>query len=98
MKKLAKLLCLILCVLLFTSILFSVASAFYGHSHDCIGEDCQYCQAVSLHQEFMKLVFSVCFSASFALIFVQMLMTVSSCVSRQKQSVSLVASKVKLTT
>lgn len=97
MKKIAKLLCVILCVLLCVSVLFSVGSAIYGHSHDCIGEGCQYCRVVSLQQELMRLVLLGCLSASFALIFVQLLVNVNSLTDKQMQSISLVANKVKLT-
>lgn len=97
MKKFAKLLCVVICVLLCASVLFSVGSAIYGHDHDCIGEDCQYCQAFSLQQELMRLVLLGCFSASFALIFVQLIMNVNSRGGDKKQSINLVANKVKLT-
>ena len=97
MKKFAKLLCVVICVLLCASVLFSVGSAIYGHDHDCIGEDCQYCQAFSLQQELMRLVLLGCFSASFALIFVQLIMNVNSRGDDKKQSINLVANKVKLT-
>ena len=97
MKKFAKLLCVAICVLLCASVLFSVGSAVYGHDHDCIGEDCQYCQAFSLQQELMRLILLGCFSASFALIFVQLIMNVNSCGDDKKQSINLVANKVKLT-
>ena len=97
MKKVAKLLCVVICVLLCASVLFSVGSAIYGHDHDCIGEDCQYCQAFSLQQELMRLVLLGCFSASFALIFVQLIMNVNSRGDDKKQSINLVANKVKLT-
>ena len=97
MKKFAKLLCIALCVLLCASVLFSVSSAVYGHDHDCIGEDCQYCQAVLSQQELMRLVLLGCFSTSFALIFVQLLMNVNSRGVDEKQSINLVANKVKLT-
>ena len=97
MKKFAKLLCVVICVLLCASVLFSVGSAIYGHDHDCICEDCQYCQAFSLQQELMRLVLLGCFSASFALIFVQLIMNVNSCGDDKKQSINLVANKVKLT-
>ena len=97
MKKLAKLLCVAICVLLCASVLFSAGSAIYGHDHDCIGEDCQYCQAFSLQQELMRLVLLGCFSASFALIFVQLIMNVNARGDDKKQSINLVANKVKLT-
>ena len=97
MKKFAKLLCVAICVLLCASVLFSVGSAIYGHDHDCIGEDCQYCQAFSLQQELMRLVLLGCFSASFALIFVQLIMNVNSRGDDKKQSINLVTNKVKLT-
>ena len=97
MKKFAKLLCIALCVLLCASVLFSVGSAIYGHDHDCIGEDCQYCQAFSLQQELMRLVLLGCFSASFALIFVQLIMNVNLRGDDKKKSINLVANKVKLT-
>ena len=97
MKKFAKLLCVAICVLLCASVLFSVGSAIYGHDHDCIGEDCQYCQAFSLQQELMRLVLLGCFSASFALIFVQLIMNVNSRGDDKKQSINLVVNKVKLT-
>ena len=97
MKKFAKLLCVVICVLLCASVLFSVGSAIYGHDHDCIGEDCQYCQAFSLQQELMRLVLLGCFIASFALIFVQLIMNVNSRGDDKKQSINLVANKVKLT-
>ena len=97
MKKFVKLICIALCLLLCTSLLFSAGSAVYGHSHDCIGEDCQYCQAFSLQQELMRLVLLGCLSASFALIFVQLLMNINSRGSDEKHSVNLVANKVKLT-
>ena len=97
MKKFAKLLCIAICVLLCASVLFSVGFAIYGHDHDCIGEDCQYCQAFSLQQELMRLVLLGCFSASFALIFVQLIMNVNSRGDDKKQSINLVANKVKLT-
>lgn len=97
MKKFTKLLCVALCVLLCASVLFSAGSALYDHEHDCLGEDCQYCQAVSLQQELMRLVLLGCFSASFALIFVQLLVNVNSRGDKQKQNTNLVANKVKLT-
>ena len=97
MKKFAKLLCVAICVLLCASVLFSVGSAIYGHDHDCIGEDCQYCQAFSLQQELMRIVLLGCFSASFALIFVQLIMNVNARGDDKKQSINLVANKVKLT-
>ena len=97
MKKFTKLLCVALCILLCVTVLFSVGSAIYGHNHDCIGEDCRYCQAVSLQQELMRLVLLGCFSASFALIFVQLLMNINSHGDDEKQSINLVANKVKLT-
>ena len=97
MKKFTRLVCVALCVLLCAGALFSVGFAVYGHGHDCIGEDCQYCQAVSLQQELMRLVLSGCFSASFALVFVQLFVNVNSCGDDEKQKVNLVACKVKLT-
>ena len=97
MKKFVKLLCVALCVLLCASVLFSVGSAIYDHSHDCMGEDCQFCQAVSLQQELMRLVLLGCFSASFALIFVQLLVNLNSRIDGKNQKVNLVANKVKLT-
>ena len=74
-----------------------VGSAIYDHNHDCIGEDCQYCQVVSLQQELMRLVLLSYFSASFALIFVQLIMNINSRGDDEKQSINLVANKVKLT-
>ena len=97
MKKFVKLLCIALCVLLCASVLFSVGSAIYGHNHDCIGEDCQYCQVISLQQELMRLVLLGCFSASFALVFVQLIMNVNSRGDDKKHNINLVANKVKLT-
>lgn len=97
MKKFVKLLCIALCVLLCASVLFSVGSAIYGHNHDCIGEDCQYCQVISLQQELMRLVLLGCFSASFALVFVQLIMNVNSRGDDQKHNINLVSNKVKLT-
>lgn len=97
MKKFTKLLCVALCLLLCASVLFSIGSAIYGHEHECIGEDCQYCQAFSLQQELMRLVLLGCFSASFALIFVQLIANVNSRGDDKKQSINLVANKVKLT-
>ena len=97
MKKFAKLLCVAICVLICASVLFSVGSAIYGHDHDCIGEDCQYCQAFSLQQELMRLVLLGCFIASFALIFVQLIMNFNSRGDDKKQSINLIANKVKLT-
>ena len=97
MKKITKLLCVALCVLLCASVLFSVGSAIYGHDHDCIGEDCQYCQAFSLQQELMRLVLLGCFSASFALVFVQLIMNINARGDDKKQSINLVSNKVKLT-
>ena len=98
MKKFIKLLCVAICVLLCASVLFSVGSAIYGHDHDCVGEDCQYCQAVSLQQELMRLVLLGCFSASFALVFVQLIANLNSRGDDKKQNINLVANKVKLTT
>lgn len=97
MKKFVKLLCIALCVLLCASVLFSVGSAIYGHNHDCIGEDCQYCQVISLQQELMRLVLLGCFSASFALVFVQLIMNVNSRGDDKKHNINLVVNKVKLT-
>ena len=97
MKKFVQLLCIALCVLLCASVLFSVGSAIYGHNHDCIGEDCQYCQVISLQQELMRLVLLGCFSASFALVFVQLIMNVNSRGDDKKHNINLVANKVKLT-
>ncbi len=97
MKKFTKLLCTALCILLCAGVLFSVGSAIYGHSHDCIGEDCQYCQAFSLQQELMRLVLLGCFSASFALMLVQLIMNVNSRGGDKKQNINLVVNKVKLT-
>lgn len=97
MKKLAKFLCVALCVLLCTAVLFSVGSVAYGHSHDCIGEDCQYCQVFSLQQELMRIVLLGCLSSSFALAFVQIIMNVNSHGDDKKQNINLVANKVKLT-
>ncbi len=97
MKKFTKVLCVAICVLLCASVLFSVGSAIYGHNHDCIGEDCQYCQAVSLQQELMRLVLLGYFSTSFALIFVQLFMNVNSRGDEEKKNINLVANKVKLT-
>ena len=96
MKKFTKVLFVAICVLLCASVLFSVSSAVYGHDHDCIGEDCQYCQAFSLRQEFMKLILSGCFSASFALVFVQLIANLNSRGDDRKQKINLVANKVKL--
>ena len=97
MKKFTKVLFVAICVLLCASVLFSVGSAIYGHNHDCIGEDCQYCQVISLQQELMRLVLLGCFSASFALIFVQLLINVNSHGDDKKHNINLVANKVKLT-
>lgn len=97
MKKLTKVLFVTICVLLCASVLFSVGSAIYGHNHDCIGDDCQYCQVISLQQELMRLVLLGCFSASFALIFVQLFVNVNSRGDDEKQNINLVANKVKLT-
>ena len=97
MKKFTKVLFVAICVLLCASVLFSVGSAIYDHNHDCIGEDCQYCQVVSLQQELMRLVLLSYFSASFALIFVQLIMNINSRGDDEKQSINLVANKVKLT-
>ena len=97
MKKFTKVLFVAICVLLCASVLFSASSAIYGHNHDCIGEDCLYCQVVSLQQELMRLVLLSYFSASFALIFVQLIMNINSRGDDEKQSINLVANKVKLT-
>ena len=99
MKKFTKVLFVAICFLLCASVLFSVGSAIYGHNHnhDCIGEDCLYCQVVSLQQELMRLVLLSYFSASFALIFVQLIMNINSRGDDEKQSINLVANKVKLT-
>ena len=97
MKKFTKVLFVAICVLVCASVLFSVGSAIYNHNHDCIGEDCLYCQVVSLQQELMRLVLLSYFSASFALIFVQLLMNINSRGDDEKQSINLVANKVKLT-
>jgi hypothetical protein len=97
MKKFTKVLFVAICVLLCASVLFSVGSAIYDHNHDCVGEDCQYCQVFSLQQELMRLVLLGCFSASFALIFVQLLINVNSRGDDEKQNINLVANKVKLT-
>ena len=97
MKKFTKVLFVAICVLLCASVLFSVGSAIYNHNHDCIGEDCLYCQVVSLQQELMRLVLLSYFSASFALIFVQLIMNINSCGDDKKQSINLVVNKVKLT-
>ena len=97
MKKFTKVLFVAICVLLCASVLFSVSSAIYDHNHDCIGEDCQYCQVVSLQQELMRLVLLSYFSASFALIFVQLIMNINSRGDDEKQNINLVANKVKLT-
>lgn len=97
MKKFTKVLFVAICVLLCASVLFSVGSAIYGHNHDCIGEDCQYCQVISLQQEFMRLVLLGCFSASFALVFVQLIMNVNSRGDDKKHNINLVVNKVKLT-
>ena len=97
MEKFTKVLFVAICVLLCASVLFSVGSAIYGHNHDCIGDDCQYCQVISLQQELMRLVLLGCFSASFALVFVQLIANLNSRGDDKKQSISLVANKVKLT-
>ncbi len=97
MKKFAKLLCAVLCVLFFASVLLSAGLAVHGHEHNCIGDECQCCQAVSLQQELMRLVLLGCFSASFALIFVQLLVNMNALDNKQTQNISLVADKVKLT-
>ena len=97
MEKFSKLLCVAICVLLCASVLFSVGSAIFGHDHDCLGEDCQYCQAFSLQQELMRLVLLGCFSASFALVFVQLIANLNSRSDDKNQSINLVANKVKLT-
>ncbi len=97
MKKLVKPLCIVLCVLLCASILFSAGSAAYGHSHDCIGEDCRYCQAVLLHKELIRIVLLGCFGASVLLVCVYLVMNLKSHGYGKKQNISLVADKVKLT-
>ena len=97
MKKFTKVLFVAICVLLCASVLFSVSSAIYSHNHDCIGEDCLYCQLVSLQQELMRLVLLSYFSASYALIFVQLIMNINSRGDDKKQNINLVVNKVKLT-
>ena len=97
MKRFIKLLCVAVCVFLCASILFSAGSVAFGHSHNCIGDGCQYCQAFSLQQELMRLVLTGCFSASFALIFVQLIVSFNSYTDDKKQSINLVDNKVKLT-
>ena len=97
MKKFTKVLFVAICVLLCASVLFSVSSVIYGHNHDCIGEDCLYCQVVSLQQELMRLVLLSYFSASYALIFVQLIMNINSRGDDKKQNINLVVNKVKLT-
>lgn len=97
MKKFVKPICVLLCLLLCTTVLLSVGFALHGHEHDCIGEGCQYCQAVSLQQELMRLVLLGYFSASFAIIFVQMMTNVNSFGSKANNGRTLVACKVKLT-
>ena len=97
MKKFTRVLFVAICVLLCASVLFSVGSAIYNHNHDCIGEDCLYCQVVSLQQELMRLVLLSYFSTSFALIFVQQIVNINSRGDDEKQNINLVANKVKLT-
>ncbi|MBQ9914158.1 MAG: hypothetical protein IJO73_08010 [Clostridia bacterium] len=94
MKRFAKLLCIALCVLLCACVLFFAGPAIH---HDCIGEDCRYCQAFSLQQELMRLVLIGCLSASFALILVQTVINVNLCSYGKKHNISLVTDKVKLT-
>ena len=97
MKKFTKVLFVAICVLLCASVLFSVSSAIYGHNHDCIGEDCLYCQVVSLQQELMRLVLFGCLSTVFAFIFIQLIVNCNLRGDGKKQNVNLVANRVKLT-
>ncbi len=95
MKKFTKFLCVALCVLLCATVLFSAESVVHGH--DCIDDDCRYCQTVSLWKELMRLILPVFFSASFALLFVQMLLNVKSRGKHRTRNINLVENKVKLT-
>lgn len=97
MKKFAKLLCVALCVLLCASVLFSAGFAAYGHNHDCMGEDCLYCQAFSLQQELMRLVLLGCLTVSVSLAFLRLVVNMCSHSDDKKQHISLVTDKVKLT-
>ncbi|MBR3815165.1 MAG: hypothetical protein IKJ27_00390 [Clostridia bacterium] len=97
MKKHTKVLCVAICAVLCASVFFSVWPAAYDHSHDCLGENCQYCQAVSLQQELMRLVLFGCFSTVFAFIFIQLIVNCNLRGDGKKQNVNLVANRVKLT-
>lgn len=97
MKKFTKMLCAVLCLLLCASLLFSVGTSLYSHNHDCIGEDCQLCRVISLQYELMRLVLLGCFSASFALVFVQLITNVNLYRYNKNKNINLVTNKIKLT-
>ncbi len=97
MKRFIKLLFVTICLLLCTSVLVSADSVVFGHNHDCAGEDCKYCEAVSSYQEHLKLILFRCFCVSVSFIFLQTTVNLISCYDDKKQNISLVKNKVKLT-
>lgn len=95
MKKFIRPVCILLCILLCTSVLLSAGYAV--HEHTCIGEDCRICQDISLQKEIFRLALLSLFSSAFALSFVQLMCFVNSLGGKSKGAKSLVADKVKLT-
>lgn len=97
MKKLVKFICVLLCLLLCTSVLLSAGYTVHGHSHECLGNDCQICRIVFLQKELLRLTLTSFFVGAFAVIFIQLLYFVNSLGGKSKRQMSLVANKVKLT-
>ncbi len=86
----------VLCILLCAGILFTVCSAFYGHLHNCIGEECQFCQVNSYTQKLMRIFLLVFICLLLETVASDLFSSINLIFFNEKQSVNLVVNKVKL--
>lgn len=97
MKKHFKLLFAVICLLLCTSVLISTCLVMLHNSdHDCLGDNCPICQAISSQMELFRSVLICCVCGVTALLSLQPALFVSLIAGVRKRKSNLVACKVKL--
>lgn len=97
MKKHMKLLSALLCIFLCTSVLLSACLILHNTGHECIGENCQICQAIALQRELLKSILLCCLCGGIIIAASQLTVLVFLLVGEAKRNLNLVANKVKLT-
>lgn len=97
MNKYAKIFIALFCVLLSISILLSAAYLVHNTMHDCIGEGCQICHAISVHKDILNIICLCYGTIVFALKLLQFAFYLNSLAGSAKKGSCLIANKVKIT-